>query len=254
MTVRCVLLDIGGVLYVGDDPIAGARQALDRLRDAGLPLRFLTNTTSSPKRKVLDRLRRMGFEVAPEELFAPASIAREWLAERGLSPWLLTVPELEEDFAGLEDSGEVAVVVGDAGPGFTYERLNEAFRLVMEGAPLVALGRNRYFRKPEGLTLDAGPFVAALEYAADVEATVLGKPAPGFFAAALESAGCAAADALMIGDDREADVDGAIAAGLGGILVRTGKYRAGDDDRLGERASAADDLAGAVAAILEGNG
>jgi len=254
MAVRCVLLDIGGVLYVGDEPLPGARRALKRLRDAEMPLRFLTNTTSSPKRKVLEKLGRMGFEVGADELFAPAAAAHAWLAERRLSPWLLTAPELEEDFAGFDGDAGIAVVVGDAGPGFTYGRLNEAFRLLTDGAPLVALGRNRYFRKPEGLTLDAGPFVAALEYAAGVEATVLGKPAPAFFNAALASAGRAPDEAVMVGDDWEADVNGAVAAGLGGMLVRTGKYGPGDEDRLKEGASAVDDLGAAVTAILDAHG
>lgn len=250
MTVRCVLLDIGGVLYIGDDPLPGASGALARLRDAGMPLRFLTNTTSTPKRKVLEKLDRMGFGIATEELLAPAAVARSWLEERRLSPWLLSSPELAEDFEGLDGDAGLAVVVGDAGTGFTYQRLNEAFRLLMDGAPLVALGRNRYFRKPDGLTLDAGPFVAALEYAAGVEATVLGKPAPAFFAAALASAGCTPGEAVMIGDDREADVNGAVAAGLHGILVRTGKYRPGDEGGLDENAIAVDDTDAAVTAIL----
>ena len=250
MTIRGVLLDIGGVLYVGDRPVDGAHQALARLRATGLGLRFITNTTSSPKRSVLDKLARMGFEIAPEELFTPAAAARIWLAAHELTPWLLVAEALLEDFP---DPGNVidAVVVGDAGPGFTYEALNQAFRLIMDGAPLIALAKNRYFMQPDGLTLDAGAFVTALEFAAGVESTVLGKPAQEFFAAALASIDCAADEALMIGDDWESDVNGAMAAGLGGILVKTGKYREGDEKNLATGALTANDIAGAVELIID---
>lgn len=251
MTIRGVLLDIGGVLYVGDRPIAGARTALDGLRTARLPLRFITNTTSSPKRAVLEKLARMGFNVAPDELFTPATAARDWLAARDLTPWLLVAEPLLEDFPDSREEPNT-VVIGDAGPGFTYEALNEAFRLIMDGAPLIALAKNRYFMKPEGLTLDAGAFVAALEFAAQVEAVVLGKPAPDFFAAALASMGRKADETVMIGDDWESDVNGAMAAGLGGLLVKTGKYKCSDEAKLLPSALVAEDIAEAAEMILEG--
>lgn len=110
----------------------------------------------------------------------------------------------------------------------------------------MALGRNRYFQDQGGLSLDAGPFVAALEYAAGVEAELLGKPAPALFAAALDSAACPPAAAAMIGDDVESDANGALAAGLRGVLVKTGKYRPGDEARLAPGGVVADDIAAAV--------
>jgi HAD superfamily hydrolase (TIGR01458 family) len=252
MSIRGVLLDIGGVLYVGDTPIEGAGVALAALQSSGRPMRFLTNTTSSPKRVVLEKLARMGFEVAPEELFTPAAAARDWLSSRGLTPWLLVAESLREDFPEAEGKPN-AVVVGDAGSCFTYDALNQAFRLVMEGAPLIALAKNRYFMKPEGLTLDAGAYVAALEYAAEVEATVLGKPSADFFDMALSSMGCGAAEAVMIGDDWESDVNGAVASGLRGILVKTGKYKKGDEDKLeGEAMTAADIVEAAEMIVSSG--
>jgi phospholysine phosphohistidine inorganic pyrophosphate phosphatase len=95
----------------------------------------------------------------------------------------------------------------------------------MDGADLIALQRNRYWRREDGLALDAGPFVAALEYASGRSATVVGKPEAGFFRLALEDLGLGPHEVAMVGDDAEADVVGAQAAGLKGILVRTGKYR-----------------------------
>jgi HAD superfamily hydrolase (TIGR01458 family) len=124
-----------------------------------------------------------------------------------------------------------AVVVGDLGPAWSFDALNRAFRCVTDGATLVACQRNRYWRDASGLVLDAGPFVAALEFAAGREAVLVGKPSPLFFGAALDGLGLRPGEAVMVGDDAEADAGGAIAAGLAGWLVRTGKYRPGDESR-----------------------
>lgn len=254
MKLRTVLLDLGGVFYQGDHLIPGALGALARLRASGLALRFVTNTTRQSRTELLRELAGRGIAIAEHELFTPAVAAHDLLRARALRPLLLIHPGLAPDFAGLDTAEPNAVVVGDAGDYFRYGELNRAFRLLHAGAPLLALGRNRYFQDRDGLSLDAGPFVAALEYAAGVEAELLGKPAPALFAAALDATACAPAAAAMIGDDVEADVNGALAAGLRGILVKTGKYRPGDEARLAPGGELADDIGAAVASLGIGKG
>ncbi len=220
------------MVYVGDEPLAGALEALEHLRTSGLALRYITNTTRTPRRGMLAKLHRLGVPAGEDDLFMPAVAARRYLEARGLSPLLLVHPALEEDFAGLPEGGTKAVVIGDAARGFTYETLNAAFRALDEGAEFLALARNRSFRDADGaLSLDAGPFVAALEYATGREAMLFGKPSVAFFGSAVASLGCAAAEAVMVGDDVDSDVAGAMDAGLLGLLVRTGKYRPGDETR-----------------------
>lgn len=248
---RGVLLDLDGVLYVGRKPLPGAAEAMVRLRAAGIPLGFITNTTRRSRRVIRADLQAMEFVVAEAELFTPARAARDWIAARALSPYLLIHPGLAEDFAGLTADGEDAVVIGDAGEGFTYAPLNRAFRLLMRGVPLLALATNKYFREADGLSLDAGPFVAALEYASGAHARLFGKPAREFFHAVVATLNCRPQEAVMIGDDVEADVNGAIAAGLAAILVRTGKYRPEDEQRVDPRALVVDDIGAAVDRILE---
>ena len=229
-----VLLDLAGVIYEGEKALPGALGAVDRLRHAGLSLRFVTNTTRMTKHMVLQRLTRLGLGVGESELFTPARAAREWLARDDLSPSLLVHPDLAKEFE--DDSGRAhrAVVVGDAGDAFDYASLNRAFRELNDGAKLIALAKNRSFKDADGkLSLDAGAFVAALEFASQRTALVLGKPAPEFFEAALASMDCPPQYAVMVGDDAEADVAGALRAGLGGaVLVRTGKYCDGDEERF----------------------
>jgi len=248
-----VLLDLGGVVFTGDTPLPGAIAAIERLRAAGLPLRFVTNITRQPRRSVIAQLRGMGIAVEQDEVLTPAIAARAYLQVHGLTPHLLLHPALLEDFAGLSTGKPDAVVVGDAGEAFTYEALNTAFRVLTGGAAFLALARNRAFRDGDGeLSLDAGPFVTALEYAAGRQATVFGKPAPGYFLAAVASIGCKPDEAVMVGDDAESDVGGAIGAGLAGVLIRTGKYRQGDESMCSTAPTVlVADLAAAANWILE---
>jgi HAD superfamily hydrolase (TIGR01458 family) len=212
----------------------------------------VTNTTRRPRRRIVEDLSRLGLSVSSEEIYTPAALARSFLSEGGFVPFLVTHPDLREDFADLPAIGQEAVVIGDAGEFFTYELLNRAYRKIIRGAPFLALAKNRCFLDRDGeLSLDAGPFVSGLEFAAGHEALVLGKPSPTFFNLAVSGLGRPSANVAMIGDDAEADVGGAMAAGLMGVLVRTGKYRPGQEERLPRRPThVAQDLDEAVALLL----
>ena len=230
--IKGVLLDLAGVLYVGDHLIPGAVQAVHRLHDLDLPVGFATNTTRLPKQGVIERLKRLGLTIAADDLVTPAAAARTWLDAHDAAPHLLIHPALEPDFAGIPHRPNRAVIVGDAGQGFAYDTMNAAFRALMDGAGLLALAKNRYFRdEDDQLSLDAGGFVAALEYAAGRNAVVLGKPAAAFYEAASARLGCNPGEVVMVGDDVETDVSGALAAGIGhALLVRTGKYHPSVED------------------------
>ena len=227
--LRALLIDLDGVLYVEDEPIAGAREAVERMRAAGLALRFVTNTTARSRSHTLEKLRRLGFAVGDEELVTPAALAVAHCERHALRRAALVMnDEVKRDFAALEETDDAqAVIVGDLGDAFGYDVLNRAFRQVMAGAELIALQKNRYWLRSDGLSLDVGPFVAALEYATGREAYVVGKPARGFFDEVLRGLRVDADAAAMVGDDVESDIGGAMRAGLSGILVRTGKYREG---------------------------
>lgn len=223
-------MDLDGTLHVGRRPVDGARGAVDVLKDSGVALRYVTNTTRRPRRWVCRRLLSMGFQVEEREIFTPARAAAGRIGTRSCFP--LVDDSLLEDLAGvnLTDDRPDYVLVGDIGSNFTYDRLDPVFRHLMEGAELLALQKNRFWRTEGGLSLDAGPFVAALEYASGKKASVVGKPERSFFRLALEDLGLEAHEVGMVGDDAEADVIGAKRAGLLGIQVRTGKWRADTDE------------------------
>jgi phospholysine phosphohistidine inorganic pyrophosphate phosphatase len=247
--VEGLLLDLSGVIYVQDEAVPGAAEALERLRSAGIPIRLVTNTTMRPRRSILERLERFGIEADPAELITPASLAKRRCEEAGYeSVALVVLDELREDLEGLEEQGDSAeaVIVGDLGDRWDYEVLNRAFRRLMDGAALIALQKNRYWETAKGLSLDAGPFVAALEYATGREAEVMGKPSAAFFELALGELGMSADHAAMVGDDVEADVAGAMDAGLAGVLVTTGKYR---EDLVRESGIEPTAVAGSIADV-----
>jgi HAD superfamily hydrolase (TIGR01458 family) len=201
-------------------------------------VRFLTNTTRQTRAGIVHQLHSIGFVVAEDEVITGALAARRLLQQRGLRPHLLVHPQLLPDFDGIATDHPNAVVVGDAAEGFTYAAMNVAMRILLDApaAPLIAIARNRYFRAGDGLCLDAGPYVAALEYACDVRAELTGKPAAAIFRAALDDLQTLPDEAAMIGDDLESDILGAQAVGLQGILVRTGKYRPSDEIGVKARA------------------
>jgi HAD superfamily hydrolase (TIGR01458 family) len=225
--VELVLLDLDGTVYEGSRPVPGAAATVAALRRAGLALRFFTNTDSVPPAALVERLRGMGVEAADGEVLTPVALAARLLCERPGNRVLAVAAPAVRELLGeaLAGPGErpTHVLVCDPSFGACYDDLDAAFRAVLDGAELVASQVNRSARRDDGEHLDTGGFVRLLEYAAAVQARVLGKPSPEFFRLALDTAGVAPARALVVGDDLGADVAGAQAVGLRAVLVRTGK-------------------------------
>lgn len=227
---EAILLDVEGVLYIQGEAIEGAAEAVTRLRELAGGIRLVTNTSSISRKEVIERVRNAGLEVADEEVLTPAAMAVRYCRERGFSRVNLMVArslreDLEEiDVVGTDEQAD-AIVLGDLGPMFSAETLTHAFRQMMDGAELIALQHNRYWKREDGLVLDVGAFSAALEYAAETEAVVVGKPSPDFFRMALADVDASADRAVMVGDDIEGDIGGGLASGITSVLVRTGKYK-----------------------------
>ncbi len=224
--MKAILLDLDGVLYVGQEPLPGALEAFDRLREMGLPIAGVTNTTTQAKSHVVEKLHTLGFDFTSDEIFTPAALAVQCIGDATASFFIRD--QLREDFHGVTEDDEhpAFIVMGDIGSaGYDPVKLQRIFELVMDGAELLALHKNRFWQKPEGLVLDLGAYVAAIEYATGKSAKVLGKPAVSFFHLICEKLNVRPEESLMVGDDIESDIGGAIDAGLKTALVKTGKYR-----------------------------
>ena len=234
MRVDALLLDIDGVLAVSWDPIPGSIDTLSWLRAHDVPFRLITNTTTHTRAHLAASLNAAGFDVRADEIVTAVAATADYLraAHPGARVLLLSDGDARNDLEGVSLVGRTeqadVVVIGGASEEFTYDALNRIFRLVMEGAALVGMHRNLYWRTAEGLNLDGGAFIAGLEEAAGVTATICGKPAPSYFEAALRLLGVPASRVGMVGDDIVNDVIGAQAVGITGILVKTGKFLPND--------------------------
>ena len=227
-----VLLDVDGVLVVSWEPLAGAAETLRWLDRRNIPFALVTNTTTLSRRSLAARLSRAGLDVEPDRMVTAGVATAAYLRRnhpRGKC-YLLATGDVAEDLAGIDlvDDGADVVVVAGAEDALTYEAMNRAFRMLRDGASLVAMHRNIWWMTSEGPKLDAGPYVTALEEAAGVRAAVVGKPSAEVFLTAVGLLGVPAEQAMMVGDDLDADVLPAQAIGLTGVLVRTGRFREGD--------------------------
>ncbi len=229
--MTCILLDVDGVLHVSGTPIPGAVEAVARLQNHGHSLRFVTNNTTQPRSALAQELRDLGFPLDEEDLqTTPRAAARELQGRRVLA---LVMTAIVPDLEGVElvGDGADAVLLGGCDESlepnqvFSYMNLGRAFSELRAGASFYCLHKNRWWQTERGPMLDGGAFVAGLEYASGVEATVLGKPSPAYFAAALDALHAEPELTWMVGDDLEADVRGAQAFGMRTVLVRTGKFR-----------------------------
>jgi HAD superfamily hydrolase (TIGR01458 family) len=228
--VRGFLIDLDGVLYVGNKAIAGAPDAIRYIISHGYPFRCVSNTTRKSRQTIARHLSSLGFDIPEDRIFTPPLAAITYMKKTGkMTYFLLSTGDVDMDFAGI---GAIApgsrpdwVIIGDAGERVTYDSMNTAFRYLMDGAELLALENDRYWRAADGLSLSAGPFVRALEFATGKTATVMGKPSPDFFNLALQDMHMLPEEVAMIGDDIDADIGGAHHAGMKSVLVKTGKFR-----------------------------
>uniref|UniRef100_A0A6J0TI14 Phospholysine phosphohistidine inorganic pyrophosphate phosphatase n=1 Tax=Pogona vitticeps TaxID=103695 RepID=A0A6J0TI14_9SAUR len=257
--IKGLVLDISGVLYDsggegGGVPIPGSIEAVKKIKSSGLKLRFCTNETQATRDKFVEKLQRLGFDIVVDEVTAPAPAACRILKERNLRPHLLVHDDVIPEFADINKADPNCVVIGDAADNFSYKNLNDAFQVLigLENPVLLSLGKGRYYKETDGLKLDVGVYMKALEYACDIQAEVVGKPAKMFFQSALTEMDIEPHQAIMIGDDIVNDVGGAQRCGMTALQVRTGKYRPCDEQHPEVKADGyVNNLAEAVDVILK---
>lgn len=232
--IRGLLIDLDGVLYLNHELVPGALDAISSIRASGMPFRFVTNTTRMNPASISNHMRNLGFEASPDEIISPPVAAAAYMKQNGLQSYhLLASPDLDEAFSEFraQDEGADAVIIGDLGEVFTFDRLNTAFRVIMAGARILALHKDRFWQTESGPRLDTGAFVSALEFASGKQALVVGKPDKAFFDIALQNLQLDSSSVAMVGDSIETDIGGAMEGGLLGILVRTGNYLFHDENQ-----------------------
>lgn len=231
------LLDLDGCVWVGDEPTAGAVEAVAALREAGKGVAFITNDPRHSGEEFVRRLWGLGFRASLEEVVTVGGAMQHYLAvrrDRAASAFVIGAPAM---LRHVEDAGlrvlnhtdlatraDVVVVAGH--DGFDYEQLRLATQAVLRGARLVAAGRDPTFPMPDGPWPATGAVLAAVERATGREAVVVGKPQAPIFEAALDRLG--PGRALVVGDRLDSDLAGARAAGLDCAIVLTGATSAAE--------------------------
>jgi HAD superfamily hydrolase (TIGR01458 family) len=227
-SIKAVLFDLDGVLYVGKQLIPGALATIAQLRKAGIAVRFVTNTSTLSLASLQQKLNDFGFNTVPEEIMsAPQATIQYLKTQPNQVCKLLLTEDVKKDFTCFDQSETAAnyVVIGDIGDQWSYQLLNEVFHCLVNGAQLIAIHKNRFWQTEVGLQMDIGAFITGLEYASNTKAMLMGKPSRHFFNMAVDDLGLKPSEVMMVGDDIDADVGGAQDAGLHGTLVKTGKYR-----------------------------
>jgi HAD superfamily hydrolase (TIGR01458 family) len=275
--VRGLVLDLDGVLALKGGMLPGADAALAALRMARIPYVIGTNMSIISRATLARELERGGLPVPADLIVTAASSAAALARDRfhAAPLYVMGSPDAMTEFAGLrllshEEAAEpgaraAAVIVGDAGEEFTPRNIQSAFGLLRGGAAFVAMHKNRWWITPDGVKLDSGSYVAALEFATERRALVTGKPSPAFFGEAVRMLGAqvvaedgggprlAPGEVAMVGDDLWNDIRGAQKAGLLGVFVRSGKH--GDPElarAAGERGGRAPDaIAPSITEIVE---
>jgi len=226
MSIAAILLDLDGVLYIGDKALPDAPWTVHHLHDSGFTLAGITNTTTQTRHRIAEKLLAMDIPLPEEQIHTPAVLTIARIGNKSVR--LFVRDALREEFSVIRQDEKQPdfVVMGDiGGEGYPPDILREIFLHIMHGAQLLALHKNRFWQKSDGLHLDLGTFVTAIEYATGKKAEILGKPSVDFFHGICRSIGADPPQTLMVGDDVESDIGGAQHAGLKTALVQTGKYR-----------------------------
>lgn len=227
-SIKGILFDLDGVLYVGGNAIQGAVEAVEKIRASRKLCRFVTNTSTLSLTSLQQKINALGFSISANEIISAPQATLLYL-KRQHNPMcrFLLADNVKSDFKEFRQSDTASdyIVIGDIGNAWSYQLLNEVFNCLMQGAKLIAVHKNRFWQTEHGLQMDIGGFIDALEYASGVKAMIIGKPSPDFFQIALADMGLSSSEVAIVGDDIDADVGGGQQAGLKGILVRTGKYR-----------------------------
>lgn len=227
-SIKGILFDLDGVLYIGSHAIAGAINAVEKIQNSGLVCRFVTNTSTLSLASLQKKINALGFSIPANQIISAPQATLLYLKNQHEPVCrLLLADDVKQDFKTLSQSDTAAnyIVIGDIGDAWCYPLLNEVFNCLANGAKLIAIHKNRFWQTEHGLQMDIGGFIDALEYASGVKAMIIGKPSADFFQIALGDMKLKPNEVAIIGDDIDADIGGGQQVGLTGILVKTGKYR-----------------------------
>lgn len=226
--IKTIVFDLDGTIYFKDKSIKGSKEVLHKLRKNNFNLRFVTNTDSSNRETILQKLRSYNISPPIEEIFTCSTAALRFLEQQKNNKcFLLCSNDVRGEFDSIpqDETNPNYVVIGDFRDIFIYENINKAFKLIMNGAEMIAMQNSLYFYTANGINIDTGSFVYMFEHISNKKAIVVGKPSKEFFELAIIGTNSKPSETLVIGDDINTDIIGAKNFGANSILVKTGKFK-----------------------------
>jgi NagD protein len=227
------LIDMDGVIYRGHELIPGADRFIQKLRSAGVPFLFLTNNSQRTRRDVATRLNRLGMEVDERHVFTCAMATARFLAQHKPAGTAFVIGEgglltaLHSNGYAIVDKDPDYVVVGE-GRAFTFDMVEAALNMILNGAQLVATNLDPNCPTQAGTRPGCGAIVAMLESASGVKAFSVGKPSPVMLRGARKELGLTTDQTVVIGDTMDTDILGGVQLGFKTILVLSGATRRED--------------------------
>jgi 4-nitrophenyl phosphatase len=226
--IRHLVIDMDGVLYVGNQPMPCLAEFIAFLRRQGIGFMLATNNSGSTPRQYAAKLAKMGAEVSPEEILTSGTATAQWLARQyppGTRVHVFGENSLREamtDVGFVLADEDVAVVAASIDWGLSYEKIKRAALLIRRGARFVATNLDPTRPTEEGLVPGTGAILAAIEVGAGVKPIAIGKPEPTMFELAMARMGAAPATTATLGDRIDTDMEGGVRAGCSTILVLSG--------------------------------
>jgi HAD superfamily hydrolase (TIGR01458 family) len=220
-----LLIDMDGVLRLGNNPAPGVPEFFKYLENSDRKVCILSNSTLADSSGFVNFFKNNFIDcIIPILTTVEGTLKYVQDNYEKIEIYCSeNVKHLFREF--IDNESPQAIIVGDIGRDWNFEILNDIFKKVLAGADLIAMQKNKFWSTPEeGLLLDAGSFIKAIEHAAGKEALLIGKPSPLYFQNALEFIGLNRDEKfLMLGDDLETDILGAKKLNSTGILIYTGK-------------------------------
>ena len=227
LSIKGIIFDIDGVLEFQGKIYDGAIETINSLRDKGIVLRFLTNSTLKSRKSCADKLKKRGFWIFEEEVITASYATALYL--KILNPkscWVMLEREGLNEFRDFTQDMENPeyIVVGDNRSNFDFNHLNKALRLLLKGAKLIAMSSGLVDASMGEIELDVGSWAQMLERASEVKGVYIGKPNPYVFELALKSMNLDKNEVVMVGDQISTDIKGAKNIGIRSILLKTGEF------------------------------
>jgi 4-nitrophenyl phosphatase len=247
-----LIIDMDGVLYLGDKPMRNLREFFAFLRERPIPFILATNNSTRTPQEYVDKLAGMGVTVSPDEILVSGQATARFLAReypRGTRVHVFGMPALKQ---AMTDEGfiladeDVQLVVASMDRGVTFEKLKKATLLIRGGARFIATNLDPTNPSEEGLIPGTGTMIVALETASETKAKAIGKPEPTMYQLAMEMMGARPETTAAIGDRVDTDILGGKRAGLTTICVLSGS-----SDRAEAEAIETDMIFDDIAHLLE---